>query len=58
VLPVALVISGLMLLSSRFSASPSLRTVLIATLLASIVLVIALAIGRGAGRQGRGNDGG
>jgi hypothetical protein len=58
VLPVALVISGLMLLSSRFSASPALRTVLTATWVVSIVLVIALAIGRGASRQGRGSDGG
>jgi hypothetical protein len=58
VLPVALIISGLMLLSTRFSASPALRAALIATWVASAVLFIILVIGRGAGREKGGGDGG
>ena len=49
VLPVALIISGLMLISARFSASPALRAALIATWVASAVLLIVVVIGRGAG---------
>jgi hypothetical protein len=57
VLPVALVISGLMLISVHFSTSPVLRVAAIATWLASVALVIALVIGSGAGRV-KGGDGG
>ena len=58
VLPVALVISGLMLLSARFSASPALRVAAIATWVASVALLIVLLIGRGAAREKGGDDGG
>ena len=58
VLPVALIISGLMLISARFSASPALRAALIATWVASLVLLIVLVIGRGAGGEKGGGDGG
>jgi hypothetical protein len=58
VLPVALVISGLMLLSDRFVVSPALRAAMIATWLASVVLVIVLLLGRGAGQGKGGDDGG
>jgi uncharacterized membrane protein (GlpM family) len=58
VLPVALIISGLMLLSDRFATSPALRAALIATWVASAALLILLVIGRGAGRGKRGDDGG
>jgi len=58
VLPLALIISGLMLLSDRFAASPALRAALIATWLASAALLIAVVIGRGAGREKGGGDGG
>ena len=57
VLPVALVISGLMLLSARFSVSPVLRAALIATWLASAALIVILLIGKGAGRRKGGDDG-
>jgi hypothetical protein len=57
-LPVALIISGLMLISARFSASPALRAALIATWVASLVLLIVLVIGRGAGGEKGGGDGG
>jgi hypothetical protein len=58
VLPVALIISGLMLLSARFSAAPALRAAMIATWVASLGLFIILVIGRGAGRRKGGGDGG
>jgi len=58
VLPVALIISGLMMISARFSASPALRAALIATWVASLVLLIVLVIGRGAGGEKGGGDGG
>jgi hypothetical protein len=58
VLPVALIISGLMLLSDRFAASPALRAALIATWIASAALLIAVVIGRGAGAEKGGGDGG
>jgi len=58
VLPVALIISGLMLLSDRFAVSPALRAALIATWVASAALLIAVVIGRGAGRKKGGGDGG
>jgi hypothetical protein len=58
VLPVALIISGLMLLSTSFSASPALRVALIATWVASLALLIALSIGKGAGGEKGGGDGG
>jgi hypothetical protein len=58
VLPVALVISGLMLLSVRFAVSPALRAAMIATWLASGALMIVLLISRGAGRGKGGDDGG
>ena len=58
VLPVALIISGLMLLSDRFAASPALRAALIATWVASAALLIVLVIGRGAGAEKGGGDGG
>jgi heme/copper-type cytochrome/quinol oxidase subunit 3 len=58
VLPVALIISGLMLLSARFSAAPALRAAMIATWVASLALLIILAIGKGADRRKRGDDGG
>ena len=58
VLPVALVISGLVLMSVRFGSSPALRVVLIATWLVSIALLVVLAIGKGADRRRRGKDGG
>jgi hypothetical protein len=51
VLPVALIISGLMLLAVRFAASPALRAALIATWVASGALLLVLLIGRGAGRK-------
>ena len=57
VLPLALIISGLMLLSDRFAASPALRAALIATWAASAVLLIVLVIGRGAGAEKGGGDG-
>jgi len=55
VLPMALVISGLVLLSARFSASPALRAALIATWVASAALLLVLLINRGAGRR-KGDD--
>ena len=58
VLPVALIISGLMLLAVRFAASPALRAALIATWVASAALLIILVIGRGADRRKGGDDGG
>lgn len=58
VLPVALVISGLMLLSARSTVSPALRAAMIATWVASAALVIALLLSRGAGRGRGGGDGG
>jgi hypothetical protein len=58
VLPVALIISGLMLLAARFAASPALRAALIATWLASAALLLVLLISRGAGRGKGGGDGG
>jgi hypothetical protein len=58
VLPVALIISGLMLLSDRFSAAPALRAAMIATWVASLALLIILVIGKGAGRRKGGGDGG
>jgi len=58
VLPVALIISGLMLLSDRFETSPALRAALVATWVASGVLLLILLIGRGAGRKKGGVDGG
>ena len=58
VLPLALIISGLMLLSDRFAASPALRAALIATWIASAALFIVLVIGRGAGAEKGGGDGG
>ena len=58
VLPVALIISGLMLLSDRFAASPALRAALIATWMASAALLIVVVIGRGAGGEKGGGDGG
>jgi uncharacterized membrane protein (GlpM family) len=58
VLPVALVLSGLMLLSARFSASPALGAAMIATWVTSAALLIVLVIGRGAGRGKGGDDGG
>jgi hypothetical protein len=57
-LPVALIISGLVLLSARFSASPVLRAMMIATWTASLALLIVLMIGRGAGGEKGGDDGG
>jgi hypothetical protein len=57
VLPVALVISGLMLISVDFSASPVLHVAAIATWLATMALLIVMVIGRGAGRV-KGGDGG
>ena len=51
VLPVALIISGLMLLSDRFAASPALRAALIATWIAS-----AGAAHHTGDRQGRGPE--
>ena len=56
VLPVALIISGLMLLSARFSAAPALRAAMIATWVASLALLIILVIGKGAGRRKGGGD--
>ena len=58
VLPVALIISGLMLLAARFAASPALRAALIATWVASAALLLVLLISRGAGREKGGGDGG
>lgn len=58
VLPVALIISGLMLLSARFSTAPALRAAMIATWVASLALLIILVIGQGAGRRKGGGDGG
>jgi hypothetical protein len=58
VLPLAMIISGLMLLSDRFAASPALRAALIATWVASAALLIAVVIGRGAGAEKGGGDGG
>jgi hypothetical protein len=58
VLPLALIISGLMLLSDRFAASPALRAALIATWMASAALLIVVVIGRGAGGEKGGGDGG
>jgi hypothetical protein len=58
VLPVALVISGLMLISVHFSASSALRVAAIATWLVSVALFIALVIGRGASQKRGGGDGG
>jgi chromate transport protein ChrA len=58
VLPLALIISGLMLLSDRFAASPALRAALIATWVASGALLIVVVIGRGAGGEKGGSDGG
>jgi hypothetical protein len=58
VLPVALIISGLMLLADRFAVSPALRAALIATWAASGALLVVLLGGRGAGRKKGGGDGG
>lgn len=58
VLPVALIISGLMLLSDRFAVAPALRAAMIATWLASLVLIIGLLVSRDAGRVKGGDDGG
>lgn len=58
VLPVALVISGLMLISVHFSASPVLRVAALAAWLAAVALVIVLVIGKGAGRVKGGEGGG
>ena len=58
VLPVALVLSGLMLLSARFSASPALRAAMIATWVTSAALLIVLVIGRGGGGGKGGDDAG
>ena len=58
VLPVALIISGLMLLSDRFATSPALRAALIATWVASAALLIVVVIGRGTGGEKGGGDGG
>jgi hypothetical protein len=54
VLPVALITTGLVLLSARMAVSPALRVVMFATWLTSMVLVIFLVIGRGVrpGEQG------
>jgi uncharacterized membrane protein (GlpM family) len=58
VLPVALIISGLMLLSDRFATSAALRAALIATWVASAALLIVVVIGRGTGGEKGGGDGG
>jgi len=58
VLPVALVTTGLVLLSARMALSPALRVVMLATWLTSIVLVIILVLGRGARQAKKGDDGG
>ena len=58
VLPLALIISGLMLLSDRFATSPALRAALIATWVASVALLIVVVIGRGADGEQGGGDGG
>jgi hypothetical protein len=58
VLPLALIISGLMLLSDRFATSPALRAALIATWVASAALLIVVVIGRDAGGEKGGGDGG
>jgi hypothetical protein len=58
VLPVALVTTGLAMLSARMVGSPTLRVVIIATWLTSVALVIILLIDRGAGRGKRGDDAG
>ena len=57
VLPVALVTTGLAMLSAHMAVSPALRVVMIATWLTSVVLVTILVIGRDPGRGERGDDG-
>jgi len=57
VLPVALVTTGLAMLSARMAVSPTLRVVMIATWLTSVVLVTILIAGRDPGRGERGDDG-
>ena len=56
VLPVALVTTGLAMLSASMAASPALRVVMIATWLTSVALVMILVIGSGASRGERGDD--
>ena len=58
VLPVALVTSGLAMLSARMAESPALRVVVIATWLTSVALLIILIIGGRAGRGEKGDDAG
>jgi hypothetical protein len=58
VLPVALVTTGLAMLSARMAGSPALRVVVIATWLTSVALVIILVIGGRAGRGEKGDDAG
>jgi len=52
VLPVALVTTGLAMLSADMAASPALRVVIIATWLTSVALIIVLIISRGTVRGG------
>ena len=56
VLPVALVTTGLAMLSAHMAASPALRVVMIATWLTSVALVIVLVVSRGTVRGESGDD--
>jgi hypothetical protein len=57
VLPVALIISGLGLLSARVAASPALHIVSMAAWLAAAIVVVVLVVGVAVRRSG-GQDGG
>ena len=56
VLPVALVSTGLAMLSAQMAASPALRVAIIATWLTSVALIIILIVNRGTVRGESGND--
>jgi len=58
VLPVALVTTGLAMLSARMAGAPALQVVVLATWLTSVALVIILVIGGRAGRGEKGDDAG
>ena len=57
VLPVALVTTGLAMLSAHMAASPALRVVMIATWLTSVVLISILIVNGATVRGERGDDG-